>query len=251
MSGHSKWATIHRQKELNDAKRGQAFTKVANAITIAIRSSGGMADPESNFKLRLAIEKARAVNMPKENIQRAIARATGEGEGGKWEEVVYEGYGPNGVAILVEAVTDNKQRTGQEIKNIFERGGGSLGGPGSVDFQFERVGLVTLTKPANAEEAILKIMDLGVEEVEESEDVIEVYTRPEELETTKKRLEEAGFSPSGVELVRRPKSSILVNDLQTAQRILTLTEKLEEQSDAQRVFANFDIPQEIVTQIAN
>lgn len=252
MSGHSKWATIHRQKEVNDNKRGQEFTKLANAITIAVRAGGGVADPESNFKLRLAVDKARSLNMPKENIQRAIARGTGEGGASNWEEVVYEGYGPSGVAIVVEAATDNKQRTAQEIKSILDKGGGTLGVPGSVDFQFTRCGLITLIKSGeiNTEETILKLMDLGVEDIEETDDAIEVYTKPEELEKVRKELEAINLVPSSFELVRKPKTTISINDSQTANKVLNLMEKLEDQNDVQKVFANFDIPQEVINQNA-
>lgn len=250
MSGHSKWATIHRQKEINDAKRGQAFTRLASAITVAVRSGGGVIDPDSNFKLRLAIEKARALNMPKENIQRAIAKGSGEGGGGQWEEVTYEGYGPGGVAVVVEAATDNRQRTGQEVKNIMEKGGGNFAGPGAVAFQFEKKGLLTVSKSANPEEDILKIMDLGVEDVEEASDVIEIYTRPESLEEVKKNLEGGGFNVTGYEIVLKPLTTVAISDVATATRVFDFLHKLEEQADVQKVFANFDIPEEIASQLA-
>ena len=249
MSGHSKWATIHRQKEVTDAKRGQAFTKLANAIIVAVRAGGGMTDPDSNFKLRLAIEKARQFNMPKENIQRAIERGGGAGGAGQWEEVVYEGYGPGGIAIVVEAATDNKQRTAQEIKNLFEKGGGSLAGPGAVAYQFEKKGFLTLAKPQNTEEEILRIIDLGVEDVEEAPDALEVYTKPEELDLVKKKLEEAGFTVTSFEQIMKPKITIDVTQIEKARQILSFLEKLEDNDDVQKVFANFDIPAEIVSQV--
>ncbi|MDO8551177.1 MAG: YebC/PmpR family DNA-binding transcriptional regulator [bacterium] len=249
MSGHSKWATIHRQKEINDAKRGQNFTKLGSAITVAIRAAGGVADPESNFRLRIAIEKARGANMPKENIQRAITRATGVGGGDQWEEVIYEGYGPSGIAVMIEAATDNKQRTGQEIKNILEKGGGNLAGPGAVAFQFERKGFLTLAKPDNPEEAMLKIMDLGVEDVEEVEDGIEIYTKVEDLEKDRKNLDAAGFTVTTYELIMKPISTVSVTDQNKATQILNFLKKLEEQADVQRVFANVDVPQEIASQL--
>ncbi|MFZ5366279.1 MAG: YebC/PmpR family DNA-binding transcriptional regulator [Patescibacteria group bacterium] len=245
MSGHSKWATIHRQKEVSDAKRGQAWTKVTNAIIVAVRQSG-ITDPEQNFKLRLAIEKARSLNMPKENIERAIARGSGETGKGKFEEVVYEGFGPAGIAIIVEAATDNKQRTAQEIKNIIERGGGKLVGPGSVSYLFEKTALITLEKPQNPEEAILSIIDLGAEDVEEAQDAIEVYTKVENLEEMKKSLLEKGFKILGFELTMRPKTEVPIQDKETCQKVLTFMEKIEEQPDVQKIFANFDIPQEYV-----
>jgi YebC/PmpR family DNA-binding regulatory protein len=247
MSGHSKWATIHRQKEVADQKRGQLFTKVANAITIAVRESGGVADPQLNFKLRLAIEKARGINMPRDNIERAIRRAQGKVEGGQLEEVTYEGYGPVGVAVIVECLTDNRQRTTQEIKNIFEKSGGSLGGPGSVSYQFEKSGFLTVEKPADSEGAILKIMDFpGVMEVEEVSDGIEIYTTAEDLERVKEQLTQAGFVFSAVELVMRPKVLVPVAEERTAARILEFMEKIEGQAEVQKVYANFDIPDEIL-----
>lgn len=252
MSGHSKWATIHRQKEVVDAKRGQAFTKLANAIIVAVRAGGGMTDPNSNFKLRLAIEKARQFNMPKENIQRAIERGSGEGGVGKWEEVVYEGYGPGGIAVMIEAATDNRQRTAQEIKNLMEKRGGNLAGPGSVAFQFARKGLLTVGKPASVEEAVLAIMDLeGVEDVEEAQDVIEVYAQAENLETLKKRIQEAGFSVLGFEVIMRPISTVPITGPETAKKVIEFMRKIEEQDDVQKVYSNFDIPQELVDQLAN
>jgi len=167
MSGHSKWSTIKRAKEANDAKKGALFTKLARAITIAAK--GGGADPDMNMKLRFAVEKARQSNMPKENIERAIEKGVGEG-GVQMQEMVYEGYGPLGVPIVVEAATDNKNRTAQEIKNLFERGGGTLGAPGSVSFQFERTGQLVLEKGDDPEGRMLELIDLGAEDLEEAED---------------------------------------------------------------------------------
>lgn len=250
MSGHSKWSTIHRQKEIKDAKKGQVFTKIGNAITIAVRSSGGMTDPEKNFKLRLAIEAARTANMPKENVARAIARGSGgSGEAGL-AEVVYEGYGPGGIAVVVEAVTDNKNRTIAEIKNIFEREGGSLAGQGAVMFQFEKASLITIKKGPNPEEQILSIMDLGgAEDVEEVSDAIEVYTRPDEVTSVKDRLEKAGFEVSSIEQIFKPKTPISISDKSTADKVIRFMENLESRDDVQRVCANFDITNEILEQI--
>ncbi|PJE67504.1 YebC/PmpR family DNA-binding transcriptional regulator [Candidatus Shapirobacteria bacterium CG10_big_fil_rev_8_21_14_0_10_40_9] len=250
MSGHSKWATIHRQKETTDAKKGLAWTKVANAIIVAVRQTG-ITDPEKNFKLRLAIEKGRALNMPKENIERAIFRGGGEAGKGKIEEVTYEGFGPEGIAIVCETATDNKQRTAQEIKNIFERGGGKLVGPGSVSFLFEKTALITLEKPQNPQESILSIIDLGAEDVEEVADAIEVYTKVENLEEMKKKLTEAGFKISNFEITMKPKTTVPISDKETAQKVLDFLEKIEEQPDVQKVFANFDIPVELVNQLTS
>jgi len=247
MSGHSKWATIHRQKEAADQKRGQQFTKVANAITLAVREGGGISDPEHNFKLRLAIEKARAINMPKENIQRAIDRATGKTEGGNLFEVRYEGYGPGGVGILVDTATDNKQRTVQEIKNIFDRSGGSIAAPGSVSYNFKNVGSVTIEAAGDKEETILKLIDLGAEDVEEASDnLLEVHVSPENLENFKAKVIEAGFQPKNVELEMKPLNLVPVNDPKVAEQILSLLDKLESLDDVQKVYANFDIPDEFL-----
>jgi len=251
MSGHSKWATIHRAKEVTDAKRGQVFTKLASAIAIAVREGGGTPDPNSNFKLRLAIEKARQLNMPKENIQRAIERGTGGAGGANWEEVVYEGYGPGGVAVVVEAATDNKQRTSQVIKTTFDRGGGSLAGPGAVAFQFEKKGLLTLTKPENIDEATLRIIDMGVEDVEEAPDALEVYTKPEEVDLIKRKLEEAGFEVLNFGQEMKPKTQVEITDKEKAKQILSFIEKFEELDDVQRVSANFIIPDDIIEQLTS
>lgn len=246
MSGHSKWATIHRQKEVKDAKRGQVFTKLARAITVAVQEGGGITDPNQNFKLRLEIEKAHSMNMPKDNIQRAIKRATGEGGEGKLEPVTYEGYGPSGVAIMIETSTDNKNRTSQEIKNILEKSGGSLAGPGSVAFQFEASGLLVLVKPEKTQEAMLKLIDLGVTDVEETQEEVEVYTKPQDLEKIKEEAEKQGFKVQRYELYMRPKTEVNVKDEASASKILNLMERLEDQADVVRVFANFDIPDEIL-----
>lgn len=238
MSGHSKWSTIKRQKEATDKKRGLVFSKLAKAISIAAREG---ADPESNFKLRLAVEKAKQANMPKQNIDRAIKKGSGEGEKERWEETVYEGYGPAGVAVMIETVTDNKNRTTSEIKNIFERGGGRLAGRGAVGYQFEKVGMITVKKPEKVEEAILTIIDLGVEDVEEAIDAIEVYTKPEKLDEAAKKLQKANFSVQDKELVMRPKMIIKITEKDKKEKILKFMDQLETHDDVQKVFANFDI----------
>lgn len=250
MSGHSKWATIHRQKEVNDSKRGQVFTKLAVAITAAVKTSGGIGDPDKNFKLRLAIEKARSLNMPKDNIQRAIDRATGAGGEGDWEDVLYEGYGPNGIAVMIEASTDKRTRTAQEVKTTMEKSGGTLAGPGAVSYQFERKGLITLSKPADVEEAILQIIDLGASDVEEATGVIEVYTEPDKLEELKTELQKVGFNLVSFEVVMKPKTTVVINDAVTAEKIVSFMEKLEELPDVQKVYSNFDISEETAKQLS-
>ena len=246
MSGHSKWSTIKRQKGIKDAHRGQVFTKLANAITIAVKSGGGIADPEKNFKLRLSIEKARSLNMPKENIQRAISRGSGDKEASGWSEVAYEGYGPEGIAVVVEAATDNRNRTGAEIKNIFERAGGSLAGPGAVSFQFSKTGLLTVVKKDNADEQILSLIDLGAQDVEEVVDMIEVYTKPEELKEIKDQVEKKDFEVLDVELIMKPINNILIDTQEKAGKVLKFMELLEEHDDVQKVYSNFDIPDKLL-----
>lgn len=241
MSGHSKWATIHRQKEITDAKRGSAWTKITNAIIVAVRETG-IGDPESNFKLRMAIEKGRTVNMPNENIKRAIDKGMGAGGSGeKWEEITYEGFGPSGVAVMVEATTDNNKRTVQEIKNYLERAGGKLVGTGGVAYQFQQKGFIIIDKPTNSEEAILSIIDMGADDVVEEEDGIEVYTEPSKLEEVKKLLIAAGYTIKSFELMMKPINFVKIEGEESAKKIMSFIEGLEELNDVQKVFANFEL----------
>lgn len=244
VSGHSKWSTIKRQKGAEDRRRGLAFSKLARVITVAARAGS---DPESNFKLRLAIEQAKSVNMPKETIKRAIERGAGYEEREEFEEASYEGYGPFGVAILVETLTDNKKRTVSALKNIFERGGGNLTSPGSVAYQFEKMGLITVKKLKDIDKAMLSIIDLGVEDVEEAIDAIEVYTKPADLEKFKAKLEGCGFEILEAQIYMRPKTVVAIKERKGAEKVLRLMENLEAQDDVQRVFANFDIKEELIT----
>src|SRR5690348_11898086 len=184
MSGHSKWSTIKRQKGANDAKRGAMFTKVAREIAVAARAGGG--DPDANYRLRLAMDKARSINMPADNIKRAIEKATGGGEDVQYEEIVYEGYGPGGVAVLVEAATDNRNRTAAEVRSIFAKTGGQLAGSGAVAWQFEARGLITVARDgADADEVALTAIDAGAADVDTESDPIEIYTQPAELFTVR------------------------------------------------------------------
>lgn len=250
MSGHSKWATIHRQKEVSDQKRGKVFTKISNAIIIAVRESGGTTDPNHNFKLRLVMEKARAANMPKENVQRAINRAGGKGEGEGFSEVTYEGYGPGGVGVLIETATDNRQRTIQEIKNIFDKAGGSVASPGAVAFNFEKKGLIAVDSKDNKEELILKLIDLGAEDVEEvGEDLLEVYAHPDNLMTLKEKLTSEGIEPKSVELVMKPVNLMPIKEEKTVRQVVSLIEKLESLDDVQKVYANLDVPEEMLSNL--
>lgn len=247
MSGHSKWAKIHRAKEVSDQKRGQSFTKLSNAITLAVREGNGIADPNFNFRLRLTIEKAREANMPKDNINRAIERAAGKGEGAALEEITYEGYGPGGVGFLVQAVTDNRQRTVQEVKNVFDRAGGAVASPGAVSFNFKKVGYLTLSAGEASEKIMLQVMDLGVEDVEdEGEGILGVYTSSEELMQIKDKLTQSGLTPTIVEIIMKPINFIPITEEKTAQQNLNLMERLEALDDIQKVFTNFDIPDEFL-----
>ena len=232
MSGHSHFATIKRQKAANDSVKGNIFSKMARAIMIAAKSGG---DPDMNFRLRVEIDKARGVNMPKENIERAIAKATTEAL--NLEEITYEGFGPSGVNVIIEAATDNKNRTAQEIKNALDKAGGSLAGPGAVLFNFEHKGYLLLKKDSDPQTQMLKIIDMGVEDVEETDDGIEVYVAPDKLSATKKILEGAGAEILETELQMKPKNPIEVSDDQ-AKKVLALLSALEDFDDVQKVFTN-------------
>lgn len=260
MSGHSKWSTIKRQKGVADIKRGQTFTKVANAITIASKL-GGAGDPDSNPRLRAALDEAKSVNMPKDNVQRAIDRGLGKLPGQNLEEVIFEGFGPAKVAFLIEGVTDNRLRTLQEIKNLFERAGGSLAGQGSVSYMFDRKGEIRIkSKGKSNEEEILELIDLEAEDVEDyieasprgEEENIQrylVYVQATELNTMSTKLTQAGYGVESAEVVLKPNTLVEINDSQTAQKVLDFAQKLEELDDVQKVYANFDIPDEIVGEV--
>lgn len=233
MSGHSKWSTIKRQKGTADVKRGQVFTKLANVITIAVKL-GGSGDPEANPRLRVAIEEARSLNMPKDNIQRAIDRGLGVGKEAL-EEVIYEGFGPGKVAFLVEAVTDNRLRTLQEIKNLFERSGGNLGGLGSVAYMFDKKGEIRISK----EKDIMTLIDLGVEDIEEETQSYLVYVQSPELNTMSIKITQAGYEVESTEVVMKPNILQKIDDPETAKKVIEFIEKLEDNPDIQKVYDNF------------
>jgi YebC/PmpR family DNA-binding regulatory protein len=249
MSGHSKWSTIKRQKGVTDAKRGALFTKVAREISVAARQGGG--DPDANYRLRLAIEKARSVNMPSDNIKRTIDKATGGGEGEQFEEIVYEGYGPGGVAVLVEAQTDNRNRTAGEIRSIFTKAGGQLAGSGAVAWQFEPRGLITVPRNGiDPDEVALAAIDAGATDVDtDDEDAVEIYTDPGQLEPVRKGLEAAGIRIDSAESTMVAKQTVGL-DSSKARQALRLVELLEELDDVQRVTANFDIPEDVFAEVA-
>lgn len=235
MSGHSHYSTIKRQKEANDAKKGKVFSKMAREIAIAVKAGGP--DPDSNYKLRIIIDKARSYNMPKANIERAISSGSG---GEALEEITYEGFGPSGIGVVVKVATDNKNRAAQEMKNIFERAGGSLAGPGAVSFNFENKGFLLVEKIPNSEEQILQLIDLGIEDIEETDDGIEVYVSPEKLGDIRKEIEEKGFNIKEIELYMKPKTyqSLEGNE---AKKALDFLEVLDENDDVQSVYSNLDV----------
>ena len=244
MSGHSKWSTIKRQKGAADARRGQLFTKLSREIELAARQ--GDPDPEMNFRLRLAVQKARDNNMPVENIERAIKRASGGAEGANLVEATYEGYGPGGTAILLETLTDNKNRTTSDIRNAFVRGNGSLGESGCVTWIFQSKGVITVSPATgDSEELALQAIDAGAEDVKEEDGVLEIQTAPDELEKVRKVLEEQDVHISSSELTMLPQNTVMLDE-KTALQMLKLMDRLEEMDDVQRVFTNADFPDEAI-----
>jgi YebC/PmpR family DNA-binding regulatory protein len=249
MSGHSKWSTIKRQKGVTDAKRGALFTKVAREISVAARPGGG--DPDANYRLRLAIEKARSVNMPADNIKRTIDKATGGGEAEQFEEIVYEGYGPGGVAVLVEAQTDNRNRTAAEVRSVFTKAGGQLAGSGAVAWQFEPRGMISVARNGvDVDEVTLSAIDAGAEDVDTDDDeVIGIYTTPGELEAVRRALEAAGVAVESAEATMIPKQTVDL-DSSKARQAMRLVELLEDLDDVQQVTANFEIPEDVFAEVA-
>ena len=238
MSGHSKWSTIKRKKGAADAKRGAVFTQVSKDIALSARESGG--DPEMNPALRLAIKKAKAANMPSANIERAINKGTGNLPGVKYENYVYEGYGPGGVAIMMEVMTDNKNRTVPDIRYIMSKNGGNLGESGCVNWMFEKKGTITLDKKGVDEDAVLeKSLELGADDFESDNDIIEITTSPEAFGDVSNGLEKEGYEIEG-EVGLTPINSVNVSG-KDAQQLLQLLEKLEENEDIQKVYSNFDL----------
>ena len=244
MSGHSKWHSIKHQKGVADARRGQLFTKLTREIIVVAREGGG--NPEMNFRLRLAVQKARDANMPMDNIDRAIKKGTGELEGGSLSEVVLEGYGPSGTAILVNALTDNRNRTIQEVRSVFTRHGSSLGESGCVAWLFDSKGVIIIKADnIDADELALSAIDAGAEDVKVENGYVEVYTVPEDLEKVRAALEENKVVISSSELLMVPKTMVQLDE-KTAMQALKLMEKLEDIDDVQNVFSNADIPDSVV-----
>jgi YebC/PmpR family DNA-binding regulatory protein len=247
MAGHSKWAQIKHKKAATDAKRGKQFTKLARAITVAAREGGG--DPDGNAALATAIQKAKDFSMPKDNIQRAIDRGTGAGGGSEAiERVVYEGYGPGGAAIMVEALTDNRNRSGAEIRHAFDKNGGSLGEPGSVAWIFDKRGVVLVDAERYDEEDLLPAVDAGADDVVRDGDLLKVTSDPADLEAVRAALAEAGVEVESADVAMEPKSVIEVGDEAEARRLMRLIEALDDHDDVEAVHANFDIPAELIEQ---
>ncbi len=244
MSGHSKWSSIKHQKGVTDARRGKLFTKLTREVILAVRQGGS--NPETNYHLRLAIQKAKDNNMPSDNIERAIKRGEGTLEGVILSELVLEGHGPGGAAILVEALTDNRNRTVQDVRNIFTRSGGGLGESGGVTWLFESKGLITIeTDNLDADELALQAIDAGADDVNPQAGYVEIYTKPEDLETVRKALEQDNITICSAELAKIPKSTVQLDERTTIQ-ILKLLEKLEEVDETQSVYSNVDFPDDIL-----
>jgi len=244
MSGHSKWSSIKHKKGAADAKRGKIFTKLIKEITVAARMGGG--DPDGNPRLRSAVAAAKAENMPKENIDRGIKKGTGELEGVSYEEANYEGYGPGGVAVLIDCLTDNKNRTVADIKHLFERHGGNLGEPGCVAWMFEQKGLMVFEKDKVDEEELFDLaLEAGAEDVREEEAEFEVITEPSDLESVKQAIDDAGLSYTLAEVTKIPQNTVKVEG-KKAQQTLNLMQSIEDHDDVSHVYANCDIPDDVM-----
>ncbi len=244
MSGHSKWSSIKHQKGAADARRGKLFTKLTREIILAVRENGS--NPETNYHLRLAIQKAKDNNMPSDNIERAIKRGEGTLEGSALSEFVLEGYGPGGAAILVEALSDNRNRTVQEVRSLFSRSGGSMGESGSVTWLFDQKGMITVeTDNEDIDELSLQAIDAGAEDVLPESNYVEIYTKPEELEKVRKTLEQNNININSAELAKIPKTTVQLDE-HTAIQVLKLLDKLEELDDTRSVCSNVDFPDEVL-----
>jgi YebC/PmpR family DNA-binding regulatory protein len=250
VSGHSKWSSIKHKKGAADAKRGKLFSKLSRAIIVAAKEGGG--DPANNLSLQNAIEKAKSYSMPKDNIDRAIAKGSGaDADADAFETIVYEGYGPEGVAVIVEALTDNKNRTAADVRHMFAKNGGNLGATGAVAWQFERLGVVVV--PADGvdeEELLLVAADGGADDVEQDGDVFQVTSAPEALSAVRVAIEEAGMQVDSAELMLVPKVTVAVEDEAKARQVMRLIDALEDNDDVQDVYANFDIPEQVLEAVA-
>jgi len=246
MSGHSHWARIKHKKGVTDSRRGKLWSKLARIIIVAARAGGG--DPSMNLSLRYCIDKAKEANMPNDTIDRAIKRGTGDLDGASFEEITYEGYGPNGVAIMVVALTDNRNRTAPEIRKIFEHRGGSLGGPGSVSWMFEKRGVITVSAADATEEQLMEAtLEAGAEDIREQDTVFEIHCPPTEFENVKKALADAGIAVQSADLTMLPQTTVALEG-EAAKKMLDMMELFEDHDDVQNVYANFDIPEELIAE---
>lgn len=248
MSGHSKWANIKRRKGAVDAERAKAFTKISREIIVAVQQGGP--DPDGNFRLKLMIQKAKAANMPNDNINRCIQKAAGNTEESKMDEIVYEGYGPAGTAILLEIMTDNRNRTASEIRYLFSRNGGNLGETGCVAWMFDRIGRIVIPMEGKDEDDVMMTaLDAGAEDVSFEDGSCEVVTLPETLEEVRVALSEAGLEMTEVEVTRVPKNTVEVEDVEQARQVLKLYDALDEYDDVQNAYSNFEISDEILEKL--
>ena len=251
MSGHSKWANIKHKKARSDEKRGKEFTKIAKEITIAART-GGSGDPEANSKLKLAVQKAKEINMPNDNISRAIKKGTGELESEAIEEILYEGYAPGGVAIMLDIATDNRNRTASEIRHLFSKNNGNLGESGCVAWMFKRAGFISISKDGigiDEEELMLMALDLGADDVREEEESFEVITSPEVFMEVKEGLEGKGMKLEDADIVMLPENSMEITDPDMAAKVIKLVDLLEDHDDVQNVYTNMSIPDEVMDKL--
>ncbi len=247
MAGHSKWAQIKRQKGAADAKRGQLFTKLAREISVAARLGG--ADPDANFRLRMAVQKARAENMPNDNIKRAIERATSDGGGDNYDELYYEGFGPGGAAIMVKALTDNRNRTVGEVRSVFTRAGGTLGESGSVGYLFDQLGLITVKADgADPDELALLAIDAGAEDIKTEDGRVEIYTAPTELKAVQDALAAQGVQIEDAGITMQPKTTLSLDEEGTLKGV-RLLERLEDLDDVQEVYSNLEISDAVLAQV--
>jgi YebC/PmpR family DNA-binding regulatory protein len=251
LSGHSKWSSIKHKKGAADAKRGKLFSKLTRAIIVAAKEGGG--DPANNATLAAAIEKAKSYSMPKDNIERAVAKGSGEGaDAANFEAIVYEGYGPEGVAVIVEALTDNRNRTAAEVRHLFSKHGGNLGATGAVAWQFERRGVVLVAgEGVDEDELVLTAADAGAEDVERDGETYVVSSWPDELTSVRQALEGAGYALESVGLQMVPKTTVAIAEEATAKQVVRLVEGLEDNDDVQDVYANFDIPEAVLEAAAS
>jgi len=248
MSGHSHWAGIKYKKAANDAKRGKVWSKLARAIIVAAKSGGG--DPSQNLTLRYAVDKAKAANMPKDTIEKAIKKGTGEIGAVNFEQVLYEGYAPGGVAIMVDALTDNRNRTAPEVKRIFEKHSGSLGTSGCVNWMFSKKGLITIAADDISEDELMEFaLTAGADDMQTISDIYEITCEPSAYEQLKQALEEKEINTQVAEISMVPANTVSVDDQNTAKKIISMMEAFEDHDDVQNVYANFDIPEEIMKQL--